>query len=389
VTLQDVDSSFREVAAALTPSAVSEFLRACAPWNLEDQIDHLKEIWTRPASGDGPRARLMLPLATDYADYEQRFADALRAIGIVSNWSADELLLRIMSTNADLFFVHLDQAQTDDTIPLRQAEATVDAIYEMVKAAAITADNPYRNQRGGRLPSAVSAFLEEDVRLGHTKRGSFVFTVVSRLDSPSAPAPTVDAGVAPVFPRRVMETLARGIETTRDLAQGKTVAFLEDPAQTGLSAALVESLEDLVKPEDLRSLELSFQWANTRTRPTVGTKPIRLQHSEVRELSRVRELLIRQEEPPHRETLFGMVKELVRADDMEAEDAGSVVISAEVKGRRRNVHMILSGEDHRRAIESYQHRLPLIVSGDLMFEHQAWRLVGDIEVDARLIERGP
>jgi hypothetical protein len=56
-----------------------------------------------------PRARLMLPLATDYADYEQRFADALRAIGIVSNWSADELLFRIISTNADLLFIRLDQ----------------------------------------------------------------------------------------------------------------------------------------------------------------------------------------------------------------------------------------------------------------------------------------
>jgi hypothetical protein len=31
----------------------------------------------------------------------------------------------------------------------------------------------------------VSAFLEDDVRLGHMQRGSFVFTVVARLDSPA------------------------------------------------------------------------------------------------------------------------------------------------------------------------------------------------------------
>jgi hypothetical protein len=390
MTMQDTESSFREAAAALTPRAVSEFLRACESWKLEDRIDHVKEIWTRPASDVGPSARVMLPLATDYADYAQRFADALHAIAIVSNWDADEVLRRVISTNADLFFVRLDQVQADGTIPLRQAEAAVDAIFEMVKAAAITVATPNRNQRGGRLPGIVSTFLEEDVRLGHTKPGSFVFTVVTRLDRPAMPTSASGSDVVSAFPRKVMETLARGLEITRDLAQGKTAVSMEDPAQSGLSAALVESLEGLVGAEDLRSLELSFQWATTRTRPTAGAVPVHLEHSEVRELRRVRELLLRHEEPPHRETLFGMVRELARGgDDSESEDAGSVVISAEVNGRRRNVRMILSGEDHRRAIESYRYKLPLIVTGDLVFEHQAWRLVGDIEVDARLIDRVP
>jgi hypothetical protein len=50
--------------------------------------------------------------------------------------------------------------------------------------------------------------------------------------------------------------------------------------------------------------------------------------------------------------------------------------------------MALADGDHELAIKSYQSKLPLIVTGDLVFERRAWRLTGDIEVDARLLDRG-
>lgn len=384
------DGRYGAMAAVLTPTDVSQFLRTSSQWELEQKVDHVQEIWVRPPSGDVPRARIMLPLATDYADFEQRFADALRAIGLINHWDADEVQRHIISTNSDLLLVHLNQVRGEDAIPLRQAEATVDAISEMVKAAAITAATPNRSQRGGRLPNLVTAFLDDDVRLGHTKRGSFVFTVITRLDQSAENAQDRSkADSMSAFPRVVMETLARGLETARDLAQDTDSVSIDDAAQSGLSAGLVESLEDLANQEDLRSLELSFEWATTRPRPTVGAEPIRLERSEVHQLASVRERLLRQEEPPRRETIFGTVKELAREEGTrESDDVGSVVIYADVADRRRNVHVTLSGEDHERAIEAYQRRLPLIVTGDLVFERQAWRLIGDIEVDPRLFDAG-
>jgi hypothetical protein len=385
-------AAYREVAAALTPAAVSQYLAATQPWQLEARQDRVKEIWALPGTHEDMRGRILLPLDTDYADFGERFHEAIRAIGLVNHWDASELEQHILATRADLFFVRLDQVQADDTVPLKQAEATIDALYEMLKAAAITAAAPNRAQRGGRLPGAVSAFLEDDVRFGHTRRGSFVFTVVTRLDAPSEAAAQPDAndaGPVPKFPRQVMETLARGLETTRDLAQRKPVPALEAPSQWGLSAGLLESLEDIAEPEGLRSLELSFEWAAAEARPDVGTEPIRLEHAQVGELARVREQLLREEEPPHRETLVGTVMSLAREDEsLEADETGSVVISAELNGRKRNVHMTLSGNAHDQAINAYRLKLPLIVSGDVVFERRAWRLTGDIDVDASIVERG-
>ncbi|MGH3943072.1 MAG: hypothetical protein ACRDTG_31500 [Pseudonocardiaceae bacterium] len=58
------------------------------------------------------------------------------------------------------------------------------------------------------------------------------------------------------FPRKVMETLARGLEATRDLTQKWNHEAMEQAGQFGLSASLVESLQDLAQPNSLRSLDL-------------------------------------------------------------------------------------------------------------------------------------
>ncbi len=385
------DAAYRELAETLTPAAVSQYLAVTSSWQLESRLDRVKEVWSLQASGGRPVGRILLPFATDYADFGQRFADALRAIGRLNDWDARELEEHIIRARADLFFVRLDQATDDETIPLKQAETTIDALYEMLKAAAITAAAPNRTQRGGRLPNSVSAFLEDDVRLGHTKRGSFTFTVVTRLDRSSEhPLTEPDtAQVRPSFPRKVMETLARGLETTSDLARGESLPALDAPAEWGLSAALLESIEDMAEPEGVRSLELSFEWAAAEAKPDVGIQPIELDHRLVGELGRVHEHLLRAEEPPRRETLVGQVKSLSWDDDNPDEgETGSVIMSAEARGRKRNVHVTLSGEAHEQALQSYWAKLPLIVTGDLVFERRAWRLVGDVEVDASIVIRG-
>jgi hypothetical protein len=204
------DSAYRDLASVLSPVAVSKYLAASGQWRLVDRSDDVSEFWALLGDDGELKGRIMLPLATDYADFVERFADTLRAIGIVNSWSAAE----------------------------------------------------------------------------------------------------------------------------------------------------------------------------------VGREPIRLDHAAVATLGRVHERLLRVEEPPHRETLFGHVISLSRDADEDLEtEASSVVLSAEVNGRYRNVHMVLTGDYHESAIKAYRLKRPLIVTGDLVFERRAWRLTGDIDVDTRLLDR--
>ncbi|GAA0651130.1 hypothetical protein GCM10010174_88510 [Kutzneria viridogrisea] len=376
--------SYRAAAAALTPPAVSQYL-ATHGWVLESRRDDIKEIWRLPEEDhERPRGRIMLPLATDYADFPQRFNDVLYSLGCIYGWDAAELSGNILAARADRFFVRLNQTMADETIPFRQAEQTIEALYKLLKAAATTAADPHHSHRGKR-PAGVTAFLEDDVRLGHTRRGSFVFTVVARLGDPNATA-QAPGGELTVFPRRVMETLARGLESTEELSRRWDPRALESAAEHGLSASLVESIEDMTQLDQLRSVDLSFEWAAAGPHPTVGLSPIVFDREAIAGLPRVRERLVRKEEPPRRGTLVGTVRSLTReSTDSDSEEVASIVLSADVGGKVRSVHVSLSGDDHNWAIVAYQRKLPFTVTGDLVYERRAWRLTGDIEVDASFL----
>ncbi|MDP4510726.1 hypothetical protein [Nonomuraea turcica] len=385
------DSSLLELITSLTPAAVSQFL-ATQSWELESRLEDVREIWRLPKDHGALAARIMLPLSSDFADYSQRFYDALNAIRVINDWDVDSLYERIIATRADLLYIRLDQAMPDGTIPFRQAEATIKAIHRMMRAAATTAADPAHSHRG-RRSALVTEFLNEDVRLGHTKRGSFIFTVVARLEDDISGDHSVDPPraeddlISEPFPRKVMATLARGLQTTHRLARGRDREALENPAAWGLSANLIESLEEMAEPEGLRSLDLSFEWAAAEQAPAVGTEPIRLEHEILGELARVRERLVRQEEPPRRETLVGAVKSLAWDEGSDLEDeVGAIVILADVNGRTRNVHLTLSGRDHDWAIRAYRNKIPLTVTGDLAYERRAWRLQGDIELDTGFLQ---
>src|SRR5262249_28902197 len=146
-------------------------------------------------------------------------------------------------------------------------------------------------------------------------------------------------------------------------------------------------LEDIAQPDALRSLDLSFEWAAAEPRPDVGHSSIVVDREVIARLPRVREHLVRQEEPPRHVTLVGTVRTLNREGLAEEEaETATIVLSTEVRGRTRSVHVTLSGQDHEWAIQAYQRKLPFTVSGDLVFERQAWRLTGTITVDSSFLE---
>src|SRR5713226_160400 len=109
MSLSASNTAYDEVAAWLTPVAVSQYLAATRPWELEIRQENVKEIWSLADSHGNRLGRIMLPLATDYVDFRERFSDSLRALGRIYEWDARELEQRIIATRADLFFVQLNQ----------------------------------------------------------------------------------------------------------------------------------------------------------------------------------------------------------------------------------------------------------------------------------------
>ncbi len=376
---------------ALSPSAVSSYLGS-AGWELL-AADDSKAVWGLQ-EGSGTRARLLLPLDRSYADFRPRFAEALRTLRLVHDWDLQQLATHVLGARSDFLLVRADQATPDGTIPLRQAQSLLDGAQELLLYAACSAIRPRSAYGPGRRPREASDFVNEDVRMGHTQRGSFVITVITRLDSddevrverdrPNPPAaagvpsqaaePATEPGIVPPFQRRVMATLATALDLTQQAVRTGAPARLEQAVERGVSANLVEALARMTSHEGLRGLDLSFEWAPAEAAPPPATGRVLITRDEMPRLAPAARQL-RQVPDIVRDSITGQVIRLERAES----DEGIITIEGTVgRSTRRKVRVDLSGEPYDLAIRAHRQRLPVTATGDITKRGREYWLQGEL-----------
>jgi hypothetical protein len=384
-----------DLESSVTPNAVRQWL-AAERWSLVQSRQGVAELWGRPdGEHEDPIENVLLPLATSYVDFERRFRSVLEDLQRAYRLSLTELVQEIAAVSTDLFFVRLDQTTLDGTIPFKQATSLLNSIQKMVRAAATSAANP-EHSHTGRRPAAVTEFLEEDLRFGHTKRGSFIITVAARLDDPAVHegSQSLDIGAREPsetslkpFSRQVMETLASGLTATkRHLAEGERIADYEDFESArvdGMSYELVQSLLEVADVEGLRSVDLSFQWATAGPPPPVAEE-VKIESSELERLEAVRDRL-KKVDVPEEQTLMGRVTDLSREDIGGGQEERSILLEAEFAGGLKKIKVPLTAGDYDWAIYAHQSRLPFTVTGTPV-RRGRWVMEGTILVDRRFLE---
>jgi hypothetical protein len=382
-----------EYAAVLDDSRVAQFL-ASKNWTIQSNLGYA-QVWSEPGEEGQQVARILLPRNTQLDDYNLRLQQAITRISDTYDWRISDLAEQIAAVRADLFFVRIDQHMADGTIPLRQATGLLDSIDDMIRSAAITADNPLASGRG-RTSATVNDFLNDDVRMGHTKHGSFIITVAARLDDASAELDTSQTLVGrsqgddrPVsFTRQVMTTLARGLSVTKQIAESSPNApALEDAMNAGMRLPMIKALRSMGNNEGLRSIDLSFEWAPIEPQREKVDSEIKLSRETVLLLDKVEDRLVR-EEPPREVTLTGPVVELRRGERAGGDDAerGEIVVRADVDGSWKRVTVELSGVDYDDAIAAHRQQLPFVVSGVLEKVKRSWALTSRVKVDRSFLE---
>ncbi len=397
--------------ALIAPQALKRFL-AAHRWSIVEDRRGEWEVWRSPQDLH-PRT-VTLVFDDEYVDYETRRFEANQAILAAYDFTLLDLSERITSLSADLFFFRIEQESIDGTIPFKQAQRALDSIATMVRAAATTVASPAHSHRG-RRPKEVDQFLAEDLRLGHTKKGSFVVTAAARFDEGSTPAvvpvpvnsdaesedievdvddvtPNAEVesavmqadshavvDIAP-FSRRVMTTFSKGLAAARAVARDETP--VGTAVEDGLSLELAEALEKISAEEGLQTIEVTFDWSEAiPQRQADVPEVVRFEREILDSLPRVAEALqIR--EPAREIEIVGPVVALSREVPTEGDvdQSGEVTIRADIDGRFRKVIVELDGDEHEWAIRSYREHFPVIVTGELV-KRRSWRLEGYVSLD--------
>lgn len=368
-------ADYDEFADVFRPDSLIEYL-ATQEWAClaKKPFGQLWALKPKPTSTIGS---VIVPALTA-EDFTVRMRETVHTLSAISDMTVSQLAEAVASIRADIMFVRFDQTMTDGTIPLKQATQALENIEQMIRAAALTAVNPYSSGRG-RAPEAVRAFMDEEVRMGHTKRGSFIITVAARhdlkpLDDRLTSTHEKGAEVVETMSRQVMQTLSRSLSAAKKIVQDTGSMDIAQAVNQGVRAPLIDALSGLSEAAGLKSLDLSFDWSEKLPAPDVEDLPITFESSE---FERLHEMSRQFSPPPKSEdhTLVGHVVELRRSEIPDPnDDRGVVVIRADVEGKLRKVQLSLEPDLYETALAAHRQRLPVVASGTLEKSGRSWVL---------------
>ena len=189
------------------------------------------------------------------------------------------------------------------------------------------------------------------------------------------------------FERKTMRTLAEAVHAlelaSREVAVSGELEPMKRAVQRGVSANLCEAIIGLHEGSGEKGVEFAFSWAPLRDVPAnvprfAAVTPDFI--SIIRETARI----FRETETADGIEVLGVVYKLQH----QGGDHGRVTIFGSADGVPRNVSTELSGADHLLAVRSYQERIPLSCTGELMREGRSWVLRNPREIGL-LVEDAP
>ena len=342
----------RDELVNLEPTDLSVYLQAKGWTRLETSRVHA-ESWL--LSSVTPEAELLVPTGKSVGDYALRVSQLLRTLEAVEGRSQLDIVRDIAYIGADVVRVHrASDPHTFATIPLVDGTKLVEQTVAMVIAAACAAVAP-RRVVPTRHPTEADAYLQH-VRLGHTEKGSFVLTVVSRVTPLLTPgSPALLEFMGEPFPRRATRTLWSAVGASSAAAKstkaGASPQVFEQTVGQGVSANLCEALAGMLEATGPRTdLSLSIAWAATHPLPKEGPRQHRFSHDDVPILYEAARIL-KQATPLEGIPVTGVVVKLHREKGAES---GDITVSCAIEGTVRKLSVPLTPSDYHLAIDAHR-----------------------------------
>ncbi len=366
VSIHDLDALL-----AVSPAALSAYARA-AGWSRQEPYRVHSDVY----AGE-ERPEILVPRTERLGDYASVVAALIETFAKVAG--QDELTVYRSLVTVDRDIVRVRATESDDgSVMLNDGLDLIGGAHDLLLSAACSLHDPRPVYRAGANREA--ADLLRKVRLGQTEQGSFVVTLLTPVVPPPIPTlfPDPDDQNAPIerrMTRRLVEALTAVRGAAERAAAGETGSF-EAAVDDGVSANLCEALVRLIEP--FPTLDIGVSWA--RTRPVTGKVPGHIVRFGSSDAALLREAArsFRDRAPRPDVSLHGFVRLLKRG---EADDEGTIHMTAVIDGRRQSVAAVLEQRDYRRAVKAHHDRALVVLKGDLERMKQRWRLL-----NPRLIE---
>lgn len=365
---------------ALLPADVTEWL-SIHGWTRSGSLGDIAERWKKGATS------VVVPMLSSSPDFYLRWSEMLGRLAGSLGTDPAGVLLAVVKTGCDIAEFRAS-GQIDDSLPLGDASTLIDSVRRAMQASANSALQP-RSYYGHSLPEAARDHAR-NVRMGQTRRGSYIVPVISRL--PVLMPENVDDAVLfeevayQPFARSAMLKLAQGLSALRELTHGPASpsrSRITEAVGVGVSSELCEAVANTLEAESIADLDVAFTWAE-RLPASAAPESVRLESEAVPLLREVGSIL---KGGPiiGRQTVTGYVKRLDRGED---DEVGRVTLRALDNDKARNITIDLNDADYHVAGKANTDRRMVAATGVL--HREPGRALRFTEVDGfQLLEYLP
>jgi hypothetical protein len=351
-----------QVSVSVAPSDVAQWL-ATQGWS---QIGRLGDVASRWGND---RYAVVVPLLRASADFDLRWVEMLDGLSEALDTDPEGIVLAVTKAGSDIAeFRAAGDGSIDDSIPLGDAAVFIESVRRLLQASANSTLQP-RSYYGHSLPEAARDHAR-NVRMGQTRRGSYIVPVISRVpilepDDEEDAILFEDVAYQP-FARSAMLRLRQGLTALRDLTSPTSKmsgSQITESVGLGVSSELCDAVASTLETDSVARLDVSFSWAErlpvSRAREA---DHVELDSAVAARVRRVADIL-KGETVIGRQTLVGYVKRVERG---ETDEVGRVTLRVLDNDKARNVWLDLNDAEYHAAGEANIDRRTVSVSGTLL-----------------------
>ncbi|MGW5674097.1 hypothetical protein ACWEV4_03300 [Streptomyces sp. NPDC003860] len=344
------------------PAEIRSYLKVTG-WTTVSGSD-VAELWRLP----GPTEEVVLvPMKPGAPDFVKRARMLVADLARIS--SADARTVR--DSIASVFHDVTDLKASHPT--LRDGSIPLDAGFELFQSAkrlrVASAAATVRRQGHFRNFPVRAREQARDVRLGQTRKGSYIVPIISQARSPvdvyERGQGQIDVEVEEtLFDRRVTATMSRALGVLEEMAGGDRVptpSEITDSIGEGVSYELCQALSKVVNSDAVDTLDVTFNWSRVASAPPGTPREVEFNHDAIAVVERVSDQL-KTSVYSRENVIYGLVTDLSRHPD---DETGRVGVQALIQRRSRTVWMDLPDDDYHEAVHCHDAGVPVRVRGIL------------------------
>ncbi|UNO42475.1 hypothetical protein [Streptomyces sp. MST-110588] len=344
------------------PEEIRSYLKVTG-WSPVSGSD-LAELWRLPGSAEEVVLVPMKPGAPDFAKRTSILLNDLSRIESRDTVAVHDAIATVYHDVTDLRASH--PSLSDGSIPL---EAGYELFISAKRLRVASAAAAIRRQGHFRNFPARARDQAREVRLGQTRRGSYIVPIISQARSPedvyTPQQEHIDIEVEEtLFDRRVTATMSRALGVLEEMASADrhpTLSEIADSVGEGVSYELCQALTKVVNAESVAALDITFNWSRVAAPPPGSSGRVEFNREAIDIVDRVSQHL-KTQLYTREHVIYGVITDLSRRPD---EETGRVGIETLIKRRRRTVWIDLADEPYHLAVRCHDTGMPVRVRGVL------------------------